>query len=250
MSDVIDFETGKLASTPSDRYLNAEVSRKRQNRQRLKRVLGEIGRGLSPTSGIIEGTSPSYWVIRTDDTAWEDDESEDGVFETDPISEAQYELWRSRGGRGAMLRLSADPGSYLTGHVLVWLMDAISGASCLGINFQARPSGPVDRVFKRDKQGRTTRRVDHEKLRRRFIVAEDDLSRDPDKLLEYLKHQGVVELDIEDLQKLLQRAPTLIVMPEANINVKFWEMRAEGVKRYEDVEDVKDVEDLLELDSD
>ena len=38
-----------------------------------------------------------------------------------------------------MLRLAAHPGSYLTGHVFVRLVDAKTGFACVGINFKAQP---------------------------------------------------------------------------------------------------------------
>jgi hypothetical protein len=228
MSDVIDFDTAKLTKAPGDRHRNAEVSRKLQNRQRLKRVLEEIGQGKSPTSGIIEGTSPSYWVIRTGDTSWEEEECEDGFYLKDEISQAQYELWRGRGGRGVVLRLSADP---VGGPVLVWLIDATSGASCLGVNFPARPSSPVERNFMCDKQARISRHIDREKWIRRFVVVENDLCRDHERLLKYLKRRGAVDMDLEHLEKTLHPAPALIVMPEAGIDMRFWEMRGETVKK-------------------
>jgi hypothetical protein len=104
-------------------------------------VLKEIGEGKSPTRGIADLTRPSYWVIRTGDDFWVDYEFQDrGQLEDDEVSEAQFELWRHRGGFGAMLRLAADPESDLIGHVFVRLVDAKTGFCCVGINFLAQSS--------------------------------------------------------------------------------------------------------------
>src|SRR5262252_8255008 len=119
MTDVIHL--GAEQSHTADDQRGPEVTRRLRNRQNVKKVLEEIGQGKSPTSTIVEGTSPSYWVIRTAKQGTEQHRDADYLdLETD-WSQSQYQLWRRRGGRGAMLRLSAAADSYLVQHVAVRL---------------------------------------------------------------------------------------------------------------------------------
>ena len=93
-----------------------------------------------------------------------------------------------------MLRLSATS---CFGHVMVWLIHASTGYLYLGVNFlvQAPASASKKHVDPDDN------------LIRRFIVAEDELSRDAPRLLQHLRRRGAMDLDINRLRKLLNRAP-------------------------------------------
>jgi len=57
-------KTSASKPTPrlSHRDQNSASSRKMQNIQNVKRVLEEIGQGKSPTSTIVDGTRPRYWI--------------------------------------------------------------------------------------------------------------------------------------------------------------------------------------------
>jgi hypothetical protein len=249
MSDIIDIELTTIAKQRHIDKENSDDSRRAENRERVKRVFKQIGEGKTPTIGIASDTPPSYWVIRTDDWAWEQDECEDQfVLENDDVSQDQLDLWRNRGGRVAMLRLSADPGSNFIRHVFVWLVDTKTGHSCVGVNFQAQPATASEKVIE-PKQGSGGKIiVGRERLIRRFIVVEDELSRNVHRLLRHLRRRGAVELDIENLREALGRAPTIIVMPEASIDFEGWDIRSETIERLNDIEDLD--ADGLDLESD
>jgi len=242
MSDVIDIKPAPLAKQRHD-------SRRAKNRERLQRVLKEIGEGKTPTMGIAGDTPPSYWVIRTDDLGFELKESEDKfVFEDDDVSLGQFALWRHRGGRVATLRLSADPGSTYIRRVFVRLVDAKTGHSCVGVNFQAQPANPSEKVIEPKPGPGVKIIVGREKLRRRLTVVEDELSRDARKVLQHLRRRGAVELDIETLRYELGLAPTIIVMPEAAMYFGAWNISSETIEQLKDVEDLD--ADELDLEND
>jgi hypothetical protein len=217
MTDIIALKTENQSLT-GQRDEDAQTFPRMKNRQNVQKLLEELGRGRSPATIIVDGTSPSYWVIHSDDEDWKEEEYDNQCCLHDRISQGQHQLWCRRGGRGAMLRLSAD---HNLGHMLVWLIHATTGYLCLGVNFQVR--APVT--------GRKKKVDPDDNLMRRFIVVEDELSRDAPRLLQHLRRRGALELDINRLRKLLNVAPMIIVMPEARIDVKFWETSAQTVKR-------------------
>src|SRR5262249_1311442 len=98
--------------------------------------------------------------------------------------------------------------------------------------FQAQPAkGKVrERNFS---AGQMINKI-RERLRRRFIVIEEKLSREASRLMQHLRQRGAVELNIENIRKLLNLAPTIIVMSETQIDVKFWDISAETVNQPKD----------------
>src|SRR4051794_32987290 len=119
MSDLVKL----FRPTLNDPRHHADVLRLTENRRRMHAALEEIAQGKVPSCGIIEGTVPSYWVIRTE-TEWGDGHEDEAELSfKDRRSETEFKVWCARGGRGAMLRLDADP-RYFDQHVLVRLVNA------------------------------------------------------------------------------------------------------------------------------
>jgi hypothetical protein len=137
-------KTSTSNSTPSliDQNQHSASSRRMHNLQNLKRVVKEIGQGKSPTSTIVDGTSPQYWTIRTDNEGYDDESDqnwEDRCCLKDQLSIDEHQLWIKRGGLGAGLRFAAGYGfDSCICHIAVRLVDGASGNSCVGINFVAQ----------------------------------------------------------------------------------------------------------------
>jgi hypothetical protein len=228
MKDVTHRETEKSHSAGGPQDEKAKVSRRLQNRYNVKKALEEIGQGKAPRSTIVEGTSPSYWVIRTAKQGTEQHRDADYFALRDDASRSQYELWRYRDGRGAMLRLSADADSYLVQHVAVRLVDANSGHCCVGLHFVAPAEPQIDSTTDNETSGTGEDVLDELSVEDRpircFMIVEDELSRNHQQLLQCLRRRKVVNINMMGLEKLLQRAPTIIVMPEAGRDAKYWEL--------------------------
>jgi hypothetical protein len=121
MSDVKGLETGDFTPERGNQEHNPVESRRIQNLQNVKRVLEEIGQGRSPIGTIVDGTSPRYWIIRTANQDYRDENTDDRwSLLDDQISTDHHELWVERGGTGSGLRFGADPEvmSFI-GHVAV-----------------------------------------------------------------------------------------------------------------------------------
>jgi hypothetical protein len=220
-------KTSASKPTPrlSHRDQNSASSRRMQNIQNVKRVLEEIGQGKSPTSTIVDGTRPRYWIIRTANERKRDDEWDRNTEERwtlkDQLSRDEQELWRKRGGQNAGLRFGANRRSdSFIDLVVIRLVDAASGNSCMGVNFVAQ------RNQQKNKDN------DDEKGRRRcFMLVDDELSRNPEILLSGLRMRKVARnflqpLSLERLRTLLREAPVLIVMPDVGIDLEFWDQNA------------------------
>jgi hypothetical protein len=230
-TDSMDLERSTSTSTPAnDQEQHSGDSRRMNNLRNVKRVLEEIGRGKSPTSTIVDGTSPRYWIIRTGREGYQDENNEDRwSLLHDQISKDHHELWTKRGGTGSGLRFGADlSDESFIGHVAVRLVDAKSGNSCLGINFMARLEQQPGKS-KNESEGDLNE--DNTERGRRFMLVEDELSRNPEKLLKQLRRRKIAGtgsrlFNIKGLKTLLNEAPTLIVMPEVDIDPAFWDEQA------------------------
>jgi hypothetical protein len=226
-------DTPKTSTTNSTPRLihwdqHSASSRRMHNLQNLKRVLKEIGQGKSPTSTIVDGTSPQYWTIRTDNEGYADElrqDIEDRVSLKDQRSRDEHKLWRKRGGQGAGLRVRANYLSqFFIDHVAIRLVDGASGNSCVGTNFVAQHDDNKKENKRKNKDN------DEEKGRGRFfMLVEDELSRNPEKLrLRMRKVAGSFGLrfSLEHLKTLLREAPVLIVMADVGIDQVFWDQHA------------------------
>src|SRR5215468_8022858 len=128
MTTDMNVERGTNVSTPLNDQKQASSERRRMTTLRnVKQVLKEIGQGKSPTSTIVDGTSPKYWIIRTPTgTHGYTDENTDDRHSMlyDKSSVDEHELWTKRGGTGSGLRFGADAGDQsFIGHVAVRLVD-------------------------------------------------------------------------------------------------------------------------------
>jgi hypothetical protein len=224
-------KTSTTNSTPSLIHLDQHLasSRRMQNLTKVRGVFEQIGQGKSPTNTFADDTCPKYWIIRTGDGEFDgnifDQNCEDQWSLEDQRSKDEHELWVRRGGQGVGLRFGANcQFGCLIDHAAMRLVDGASGNSCVGVNFVARH---VDKTNKQKNKDN-----DEEKGRRRcFMLVEDELSRNPEKLLKRLRMRKVVgslgqPLSLGHLKNLLRKAPVLIVMPDVGIDPVFWEPHA------------------------
>jgi hypothetical protein len=114
------------------------------------------------------------------------------------------------------------------GNVAVRLVDGKTGNSCVGITFMALLESENSKSSNKRREGLNK---DKEDRGRHFMLVEDELSRNPEKLLKRLRSRKIAcsfgrAFKLENLKTLLNEAPILIVMPEVGIDPEFWSPQA------------------------
>src|SRR3981081_2715117 len=107
MTKSIDINSHQSA-VPRGRKPKTDQVRKMENRQRARKALQEIAEGRSPTTTVVDQTSPKYWIVRTIYSQYETEENADWFDFEDKQSRDQFKAWSARGGRGEALRVQLE----------------------------------------------------------------------------------------------------------------------------------------------